>query len=359
MHTETYLQAANSLLFFPLNQYISNMSIDIPPKSESIILMDAKGNIEYINPVFSKISGYSAEEANELNFKKVVSDEVTEYNLMNLWNTILSGKEWNGNLPFKTKNGEVELFRTTISPVKNKTGKVAHFIIIKSPITELGEDEKKIINLIRLGYFGNLFCSLMHELKSHFALIKMNFNLLKPSSISERNIYSIIDRDLERVNKLFLNFSQLSKNKDLELIELNIHNVIDYSFSSVVPLLQNKKIKFSNNVEPFLIKGDYQKLKCVFRNLIENAIDAIESAGEIEVWSKKGRGYFIIYFKDNGIGIKNCDKVFEPLYTTKANGTGLGLAIVKKIIEEHKGVINLSKSQEGETIFEIKYPLYI
>jgi PAS domain S-box-containing protein len=351
------LQPVNPLRIFPLNQYINNMSLDINTKSEAIILMDIQGNIEYVNPAFSENSGFILEKGKCLNFKEIVSEKTTQNTLLRLWNTILAGKEWKDILHFKKKNGDVEVSLTTISPINDKSGEITHFIVTKIVSTEDAEQGQKINNLIKYSYFGKIFCSLMHELKSHFALIKMNFNLLQPKSVEEINICSIIGRDLERINKLFNNISQLSKDKELELIDLNIKYVIEYSYTSVEPLLHDKKINFINNVEPLIIKGDYQKLKCLFKNLFNNSIDAIEEIGEIKVWSKKTNDIYLIYFKDNGSGIKNYDKIFEPFYTTKSNGTGLGLAIVKKIIEEHNGVINLIKSKKGETIFEIKYPL--
>ncbi|MGA7722094.1 MAG: PAS domain-containing sensor histidine kinase [Ignavibacteriaceae bacterium] len=357
MLAKSFSQAVNSFPFFPTNQDIPNQPLDVPRKTESIILIDKEGNIEFVNQVFSEGSGYSVEEALNLNFNSIISEKNMEFLYKKVWDAISSGKEWNGKLQFKNKGGGSDLFETTITPIKNKSGEIVHFIITKNIVDESRDKSKEIDNLLKLSYFGNIFCSLMHELKSHFALIRMNFNQLKPSSASEKNVYSIIDRDLERVTKLFFNFSQFSKVKEMELIELNIRNVIEYSFASIKTLLQDKKIKFTNNVEPSVIKGDYQKLKCLFKNLIENAIDAIEKEGEIVVSSKKDDKYLNIYFKDNGIGIKNCDKVFEPFYTTKSKGTGLGLAIVKKIIEEHKGMINLLKFKEGETIFELKYPL--
>jgi PAS domain S-box-containing protein len=357
MLANSFSQAVNLFPFLSSNRDIPNPSPDIPQNSESIILIDKDGNIEYVNQVFSEVLGYSAEDALKLSFNSIISEKNTEYLFEKLWSMILSGKEWKGKLQFKKKGGGSELFETSITPINSKGGEIVHFIITKNIVSELRDRPIEIDNLVRLSYFGNIFCSLMHELKSHFALIRMNFNQLKPSSPSEKTVYSIIDRDLERVTKLFFNFSQFSKVKEMELIELNIRNVIDYSFASVKALLQNKKIKFINDVEPSIIKGDYQKLKCLFKNLIENAVDAIEKEGEINVSSKKDDEYLNIYFKDNGIGIKNCNKVFEPFYTTKSKGTGLGLAIVKKIIEEHKGMISLVKCKEGETIFEVKYPL--
>lgn len=359
MQLESVTQNSNSLHLFPLNQYISKMSFDLAHPAELFILVDSCGNITYINPAFLEFSGYSRDDLIGLNFRSLLSEKVSCYFYEKLLVKVLSGMEWKGRLELKKKSDELEIIQLTISPIRDKNQDVTQCIITKSGTVDSSKEEKQISGLVKLGYFGNIFCSLMHELKSHFALIKMNFNLLKPANTSEKAIYSIIERDLERVNKLFLNFSQLSKDKEPEIIELNIHNVIDYSYSSIECLHKDKTIKFTNNVEPVVIKGDYQKLKCAFKNLIENAMDAIDNTGEIKLWSKKNKKYFYLYIMDNGTGIKNCDKIFEPFYTTKPNGTGLGLAIVKKIIEEHKAMINLVKCKDRQTVFEIKYPFRV
>jgi PAS domain S-box-containing protein len=359
MQVKSVTQNFSSLHLFPLNNYLSKISVDFSHPSESIILIDTSGKITYINQAFSEFSGYSRDEITGLNFGSMLPGKISGYFYENLREKILSGIDWIDCLELRKKNGNLEIVKMEITPVKNEKLEVTQFIITRKGTSYCSEEEKKISGLVKLGYFGNIFCSLMHELKSHFALIKMNFNLLKPSNDSEKTIYSIIERDLERVNKLFFNFSQLSKDKEPEIIGLNVHNVIDYSYSSAQSLHMDKTISFINNVEPVIIQGDYQKLKCVFKNLIENAMDAIENTGEIELCSKKSKGYFYIYIKDNGTGIKNCDKIFEPFYTTKSNGTGLGLAIVKKIIEEHKAAINLLKCRDGRTVFEIKYPYKI
>ena len=93
--------------------------------------------------------------------------------------------------------------------------------------------------------------------------------------------------------------------------------------------------------------------------MIDNSIECMEAGGVIEISTKKilEANKLSIFIKDNGNGVSDGQKIFEPFFTTKASGTGLGLSISQKIIEQHKGVLNLISSKPGETIFEIVLPL--
>lgn len=106
--------------------------------------------------------------------------------------------------------------------------------------------------------------------------------------------------------------------------------------------------------------GFISELNQVWTNLLDNAIDAVDNGGEIQVSAESANGHLIMYFKDNGHGIPDDiqQKIFDPFFTTKdvGKGTGLGLDVVHKIIDKHKGEITVN-SQPGETVFELRFPL--
>ena len=87
------------------------------------------------------------------------------------------------------------------------------------------------------------------------------------------------------------------------------------------------------------------------------SIDALPTGGVIEIWAEVEKKNYLIFVKDNGQGIINKEKIFEPFFSTKPNGTGLGLSIITKILEIHNGNIKLVSSEPGETIFKIIFPI--
>jgi signal transduction histidine kinase len=112
---------------------------------------------------------------------------------------------------------------------------------------------------------------------------------------------------------------------------------------------------YSGTVE---VNADPKKMRQVFWNLGINAVEAMPGGGELTVSTKNTNEFVEITFKDTGTGIdkSNSDNIFYPFFTTKEQGTGLGLAIAYRIIEEHKGRLNVQSSSGNGTTFEIILP---
>ncbi len=105
----------------------------------SILITDRNGNIEYVNPAFCKVTGYSSGEVIGKTPRIVKSGKIPPKVYKELWSTILAGNEWKGQLINKKKNGELYEELTTIAPVKNKAGKITHFIATIEDITVIKE----------------------------------------------------------------------------------------------------------------------------------------------------------------------------------------------------------------------------
>ena len=108
-----------------------------------------------------------------------------------------------------------------------------------------------------------------------------------------------------------------------------------------------------------LVKSDFNQMKQVILNLIQNAIDATPAGGSINIITENDSQFVAIRVQDTGIGIdqEDPDIVFEPFYTTKVTGVGLGLANVKKIIKDHNGSIEVSNRENSGAEFIVKLPI--
>jgi len=109
------------------------------------------------------------------------------------------------------------------------------------------------------------------------------------------------------------------------------------------------------------VRGDGNQLMQVFFNIVNNAIDAMEAAnggGTLTIKTMRDRAYVVVLFSDNGPGIKEPHRVFDPFYTTKpvGKGTGLGLSICFGIVQEHAGRILCYNRQEGGAVFRVELP---
>ena len=118
---------------------------------------------------------------------------------------------------------------------------------------------------------------------------------------------------------------------------------------------ENFSLTFMSEVDSIIVLADKDLMLRVFNNLIKNAIQAIieKEDAAININVKSIDNKFIIEFTDNGSGIKEeiQPKIFVPYFTTKGTGTGLGLAMVKQIIENHRGTITFTSSEDGTTFF--------
>lgn len=125
-----------------LEEHLSKILIAVEQSSSTVVITDTNGNIEYVNPRFTEITGYTFEEIKGNNTRILKAGFTSDATYEELWNTIKNGKEWQGELLNKKKNGELFWELVTISPVKNKEGIVTNYIAVKEDITEHKKNEK-------------------------------------------------------------------------------------------------------------------------------------------------------------------------------------------------------------------------
>jgi signal transduction histidine kinase len=223
---------------------------------------------------------------------------------------------------------------------------------------KLAEDALKKAE--RLATIGKMSAVLAHEIRNPLNSIKINADILLETlelTENKKRRLQIIQKEVNRLDNLVKEVLLYSRQVNLVMTEFNIYNLIENLTIQLKPHFEEKKIILKNNVEKINVKGDSEKLKQVFINLILNAVDAVSENGYIELYSDKINDNFNIYIKDNGCGIQDSEKVFEPFFTTKNLGTGLGLPISQNIIEQHSGIMKVINSKEGETVFCITIPI--
>mgnify|MGYP000981612606 CR=1 FL=1 len=236
------------------------------------------------------------------------------------------------------------------------------YLFIEVDITEQKKLEEQLVKSEKLAALGKMAAVLAHEIKTPLTSIKMNTDIiaaeLKLNKDEKENI-AIIQTEINRLNNLVKDVLQFSRQMELDISEFNLFDLVEKIKHQLNSKLKSKNISLLNNLGKIDLMADRQRLTQVFLNLIDNSIEAISNNGKIELKSfiDEDKNNFQILIIDSGTGISDDIKVFEPFYTTKTSGTGLGLSITQKIIEQHKGKINLVSSKPGETVFEIMLPL--
>jgi PAS domain S-box-containing protein len=248
------------------------------------------------------------------------------------------------------------------SVMKNKTGRIVGLVYVLQDITERKSLEDKLLKAERFASIGELSAMVSHDLRSPLAGIANAVYYLKTKGQSkmsekEKEMLTLIERSVDHSNRIIGDLLDYSREIKLDRNQTDPRSLLE---EALVQLEVPNGITIVKKVESEpKISVDKDKIIRVFTNLIRNAIDAMPSGGMLTVVSQKTESHTIINFADTGMGIseENLQKLWTPLFTTKAKGMGLGLSICKRFVEAHGGEI-LVKSQVGKgTSFTVRIPI--
>lgn len=138
-------------------EQLSMLSCAVEQNPCSIIITDISGNIKYVNHKFTKLTGYTPEEVVGQNSRILKSGKIPPEEYKRMWNTITSGSEWHGEFQNKKKNGEFYWVHATLSPVKDSSGVVTHFLAVIENINERKHLETKLADMAERDPLTNLF----------------------------------------------------------------------------------------------------------------------------------------------------------------------------------------------------------
>ena len=334
---------------------------------DSIVITDNRGVIQYVNPAFENTTGFKSIEVVEKNANIVKSDEHDSSFYKNMWETLIKGENWYGNLVNKKKDGSLFEEEVVISPVKDANDHIVNYLAIKRDVTgrKRLESIAEASNLMEnLGY---VFSGIRHEIGNPLNSIKMALSVLLKNidSFSKEQVTEFIERSLGEASRIEYLLKAL---KNFSLFETPIieEERIDRFMESFVSLIRkdfDKKgvlltTEFSDQVKWGLT--DLRALHQVMLNLITNAVDSLEDEGNrhIKITTKKVPGLIRITVEDTGQGMTSEEKenLFKPFFTSKPQGTGLGLVIVKKMLSKMNSIIKIYSTKGVGTFIMILIP---
>ncbi len=330
--------------------------------NDGMRLTDSNGIIVAVNYAFCKLVGMTHSELINKPYFVIYQNE---------------GKDQNERIShYRERFYKKEFTRRRISKSIMHNGKILELSVSYS-LVEVNQQHKNVLaifrdmtdyrnainelnNLEKLAEIGRMSSYLSHEIKNPIISIRNYLEIIfNKEDLSEKtqSTLMLIKDEVVRLEKLLKDVLQYSRQFNFIEVHINLSKLVEHVCLLLKPKLDKYNITIHNNLADITITGDYQSLQSAFVNLIDNAIDAIDSSGIIEFSAAINNGNCSIFIKDNGCGIKDLDKLFKPFFSTKSSGTGLGMAIVKKIMELHKGNIKVISSNPGETIFELTFPL--
>jgi signal transduction histidine kinase len=240
--------------------------------------------------------------------------------------------------------------------------------------TEAAESERTLRRSESLAAVGQATTQVAHEIRNPLGSIRLGVSMLRDSvtDADGLNTIELVERGIKHLNKLVVDVTQYSRQKELERSAVDLHESLERSIDLVSDKILEKNANIERSFARRAIIGqwDAYQLRQVFVNVIANAIDASQENASVriatELFSSDGNGdgqgrkyYARIRIADEGKGMDKPtrDRIFEPFYSTKKRGTGLGLAIVKQIVEQHGGKINVASEPGKGSEFSIDLPI--
>src|SRR5271163_3973459 len=226
--------------------------------------------------------------------------------------------------------------------------------------------EKEQLRTEKQASLDELTATFAHEIRNPIAAAKSLVQQMGEDPTSHENVeYAKVALDeLARVERSVSHLLKYAKEEDYKFENVNLAWVLDGALTQMRSKLEANSVAVSRAyLSGPTVRADADKLRQVFSNIIDNAIDAMESTtGERRLEfaiQNNGAGMAAVRIRDNGCGIADdkIAKIFNPFYTSKANGTGLGLGVAKKVIDSHRGTIEVQSKVGQGTEFVLAIPL--
>ena len=357
------------------NEIIQRLSLAVEQSPNIIVITNAKGVIEYVNPAFTVATGYTNDEVLNKNPSILKSGNMSDDFYSGLWETIKSGNTWSGIFQNKRSNGELYWDDAKISP----QGEITHFLGVQSDISDKRRIEQQLRRSQKMDALGKLTGGIAHDYNNMLNVILgyselMEMVLTEESNDKAKEFLKEIQHATDRgstLTKKLLAFSRQESTEpesvDVNQLLLDTQNMLEKTLTARINLQYN----LSDSVWPvYLDKGD---LEDAILNMCINSMHAmpdggdltiatfnhILSADEATVINLPVGDYVQISISDNGCGINEevLNQIFDPFFTTKGDlGTGLGLTQVYGFVKRAKGAVTIDSSLNQGTYILMYFP---
>jgi PAS domain S-box-containing protein len=344
-----------------------------------VLVLDSEGRIVRFNSYMEEISGYRLEEVQGQNWFTTFLSKRDQSWVQELFLKAVGGTRTRGNInPIVTKDGrerDIEWFDTTL---KDAEGNIVGVLAIGQDVTErkraeealkraykeLEETQQELIQSKTLAALGEFAAGLAHEIRNPLANIHASAQYCQKKNRSEDQLKKHLDiilRNSERADRVIKDLLDFARPRDLSFMLGDVGEIIDKACNLTEAKRSEYHVrlerKYAKDLPQILI--DKMSMEQVFVNFILNALDAMKKGGGLSITVNAEGEELVITFADTGEGIQSQDleKIFNPFYTTKPDGIGLGLSVTHRIIQAHKGKIDVESQVNEGTKVTVRLPI--
>ncbi len=318
-------------------KYLENIlkSID-----SGVCAVDLEGKITTFNRKATQVFGVREDDVKGKHFGEVFAiEEIKDVAADGIVGFFKGGKKVNLDI-----KGEEKILDISASLVLEED-KESGAVVVFSDITQVEKLKEESAKREKLAIIGQMAASIAHDIKNPLASIELLVPLLDDGT--KKDIVENIMVSIKRINNIINNTLLFTKTINYTPEKIDTSELVDEVKLEL--MTQIRDVEFKENIERFEFVSDKNLLKSALVNVLSNAFDAAQSTVELRVYKNRRVVFEVV---DDGEGIKDLDRVFEPFYTSKKNGTGLGLAIVKEAVDVLNGKIEVKTSDNG-TVFRI------
>lgn len=351
---------------------LQQLSRAVEQSPVSIVITDDASRIEYVNPSFCQMTGYSADEVIGKNPRFLGSGHTPPDQYRKLWETLSRGRTWRGVFENRTKQGEPFWLSSTVCPVHDQAGQITNYISISEDITEARKKESMLAQAMKLEAIGRMTDGISHDFNNLLTIIRGNLKFLQDDLDTDNEDYRELIEDAlsaaqdgaDLIRRL-LTFSRRQE-LDAQVIDINSRLIgMERLLLRSVPEI-NLELRLGEDIGNTFV--DANRLESAILNLVTNARDAMPGGGTIVISTQEETvavsrqdndlpvgNYVVLSITDNGIGMdeQTRKQAIEPFFTTKTieTGTGLGLTMVHDFVQQCGGELRIvSEPKKGTTI---------
>jgi two-component system, cell cycle sensor histidine kinase and response regulator CckA len=359
---------------------LRKLSCAVEQSADTIMITNSDGIIEYVNPAFEALTGYSREEAVGQTPSLLTSGQQAPALYRELWETISVGNVYHNILVNRKKNGELYYVDESISAIKDAGGNITHFVSNGRDLTKRLHLEAQLLQAQKMDAVGRLAGGVAHDFNNLLTIItsysELALDSVVPGSPTQGRLQEILSA-ARRAAELTRQLLAFSRNQPQALRVAELNPVVSTIIKTLHRLIgEDIDLSFIPGKGLGRIRLDPMQIEQILMNLAANARDAMPQGGrctietsnvvldEAYVANKKsviptGR-YTVLTMTDTGEGIAadHLPHIFDPFYTTKplGKGTGLGLATVYGIVKQNHGFVWAYSEVGMGTVFKIYLP---